>query len=113
MVGASLILCSCFSRTAQVSSFGNSLTAEYGKANDGSEYVDLRADVGVNSALVMPCIKFSREKDAIHAEATLTLVNEKVKSLVFPWRIPLTKEINKITFGPEKEVIWQREAGGK
>lgn len=110
LTGAVLLtLCSCFSRIARVEHFGKSLTAEYGQANDGSEYVDIRGDMKHNSALIMPNIKFSAEQDTIHIEVELTLVKKRKSSLDFPWRIPLSKGINRITFGPKDEIIWQRE----
>ena len=57
----------------------------------------------------MPNIKFSAEQDTIHIEVELTLVKKGKSSLDFPWRIPLSKGINRIAFGPKDEIIWQRE----
>lgn len=94
MTGAVLLtLCSCFSRTARVEHFGKSLTAEYGQANDGSEYVDIRGDMKHNSALIMPNIKFSAEQDTIHIDVELTLVKKEKVLWISRGEFPCLKEL--------------------
>jgi len=105
-----LSLCSCFSRSAQVSDFGKSLKTVYEQADDGSEYLTIYADMVYNSALAMPKLCFSAKLDTIHIDATLELVKDRKSSLTFPWRIPVPKSINRITFGPENEILWQRNS---
>ena len=103
-----LLLCSCFSKNAHVADFGSTLTTEYGQTADGAEYVEMNGDVAWNSVLVIAKITFTPVLDTIHVDVTLDLAEKGAGSMPFPWRIPLTERINRITFGPEREVIWQR-----
>lgn len=106
---ALLLLCSCFARSVRTGDFGKSMRAEYHCEKPGIEWVEIQADMMYNSGLVMPEICFTAEKDAIHIDVTLDFAGKDKSSLRFPWRIPLSREINLITFGPDREVLWRRK----
>ncbi len=85
------------------------MQAEYHCEKSGIEWVQIKGDTRYNSGLVMPEICFTAENDTIHIDATLDLAGKGQTSFHFPWRIPLTKEINLITFGPDREILWRRK----